>query len=83
MPLFHGRKETNPGFMELQEDLVTHFARKGLIGFMLLDQMEDSYVVQIQASEDEGLAHEVIGRIPQVLARKSSGVDALVRGSAY
>jgi hypothetical protein len=28
--------------------------------------------------EDEGLAHEVIGRIPKVLGFKSGGVDALV-----
>src|SRR6516164_4380377 len=35
-PLIHGLEEANPSLMELQEDLVAHFARKGLIGFMLL-----------------------------------------------
>ena len=45
-PFFHGLEEANPGFMQLEEDLIAHLARKSLIRFMGLYQMEDCRVVE-------------------------------------
>jgi hypothetical protein len=45
-PFCHGFKEAKPGFVQLDEDLIAHLARKGLLGFMLLDQMKDCRVVE-------------------------------------
>jgi len=49
--------------------------RKGLIGRVCLDLGVNIVVIQVLALEDEGLAHEVIGRVVEVLGGEGGLVD--------
>ena len=53
--------------MQLDEHLIANLAGKTPVRFMGFDVVEDFHVVQIGVLEDERLAHEVVGGIPQVL----------------
>ena len=63
--------------MQLEKDLIADLARKGLIGFMGLDLMEDGHRSEIRPFKDEGLTHQIIGRIPQIFRGEGRLVDAL------
>src|SRR5260221_13160281 len=58
---FHLLKEGSPGLIELDQHLITDFARQSFVGIRGLDQVIDGSVIEIRVREDERLAHRVIG----------------------
>jgi len=78
LPGLHRFKEAEPGFVQLDEHLIADFPWKGLIGFMGLDLVKDLNVIQVDAVMNEGLAHEVIRCIPQILRGKGGLIDGAV-----
>ncbi len=73
----HLLKESGPGLIELDQHLITDFARQGLVGFRGLDQMIDSGVVEVDVLEEEGLTHRVVGQVPEVFGGKGHPIDPL------
>src|SRR6266487_1702688 len=61
---FYFLKEGSPGCIELDQHLITDFARQGLVGIRELDQIIDGSVIEVRVLEDEGLAHIIIGQVP-------------------
>src|SRR6266581_4845136 len=74
---FHLLKESSPGCIELDQDLITDFARQSFIGIRGLDQMIDRSVVEIRVLENERLAHIVVGQVPQVFGGKGHLINTL------
>ena len=66
MPLIHRFKKGHPGPVKLDEHLITHFTRKGLIGFMGLDLVKNLDMIEIHALVNEGLTHHIVGGVPEI-----------------
>ena len=65
-PLGHGLEKGHPGLVKLDEHLIAHFTRKGLIGFMGLDLLKNLDMIEIDALVNEGLTHHVVGGVPEI-----------------
>src|SRR6266581_1436145 len=74
---FHLLKEGSPGLIELDQHLITDFARQSFVGLRGLDQMIDGSVIEIRLLEDESLAHIVIGQVPEVFGGKGHLINTL------
>src|SRR6266478_1413792 len=74
---FHLLKEGSPGLIELDQNLITDFARQSLIGIRGLDQMIDRSVAEIRVLENERLAHKVVGQVPEVFGGKGHRINTL------
>lgn len=74
-PFFHLLEEGYPVFVQLDENGVTDFGWQGSVGFMRLYQMKHFHIVEIDSLEDEGLAHQVIGGIVEILGGKGGLID--------
>src|SRR5690348_9871566 len=70
-------KEGPPGLIELDQHLITDFARQSLIGLRGLDQVIDRRVVEIRVLENESLAHIVVGQVPEVFGGKGHFINTL------
>src|SRR5712692_4515845 len=77
-PLLHCFKEGDPGFMKLDEHLIADFSGKGLVGIRGFDQVIDVCIVEVLVLKNEGLAHRVVGQVPQVLGGKSGLIDPYI-----
>src|SRR5260221_6630307 len=77
-PGLHGLKEGDPGFVQLNEYLIADLAGKRLIGGVAFDLVIDRHVVQVDSLVDEGLAHEVVGGIPEVFGLESRLINLAI-----
>src|SRR5713226_6809126 len=77
-PLLHCFKEGDPGFMKLDEHLIADFSGKGLVGIRGFDQVIDVCIVEVLVLKNEGLAHRVVGQVPQVLGGKGGLIDPYI-----
>jgi len=75
-----GLKKGSPGFVELNQDLISDFGRKRFVGISSFEQRIESSIIQVFSLEHKGLANVVIRKIPQVLRCKSHLVDLLELG---
>jgi hypothetical protein len=66
-----------PGLIELDQDLIADFARQGPVGLRRLHETIDSGVVEVDVLEEEGLAHRVVGQVPEVFGGKGHLIDLL------
>src|SRR5260370_41975932 len=62
---FHLLEEGGPGLIELDQDLIAHLARQGLVGIRRLDQMIDGGVVEVAMLENERLPTLVVSKVPE------------------
>jgi hypothetical protein len=69
--------------VKLDEYLITHFARKSLIGFMRFDLVEHFGGIQVLLLKNEGLTYQIISSVPQVFGGKRGGVNLGVTGIAF
>jgi hypothetical protein len=59
----------------LEQHLIADLAWQRLIGSVAFDPVTDRRVVQVHALVDEGLAHEVVGGVPEVFRGKGRRID--------
>jgi hypothetical protein len=74
---FHLLKEGSPGLIELDQHLITDFARQSFVGIRGLDQMIDHSVIEIRVLKDESLAHRVICQVPEIFGGQGHRINTL------
>jgi hypothetical protein len=74
----HGFEEGLPRLVQLNQHLIADLARERLVGGVAFDQVINRRVVQVAPLRDEGLAHEVVGGVPEVLGGKGGRIDRAI-----
>src|SRR5215469_12750083 len=77
---FTGDKERSPVLVELAQNVIGDFAGQGTVGVVVFDEMENSCVPQVAVLKDEGLPHEIIGGIVEVLGLKRRRINGSKAG---
>src|SRR5260370_12844944 len=77
-PFLHRFEEAEPGVVQLEKHLITDFSWKGFVGVRRLHEMVGRDVVEVLVLKDEGLAHIVVGQVPQVLRGEGGHIDPCV-----
>jgi hypothetical protein len=66
-PRFQASKEGPPVLIELTQNIIGNVARQGGVGLRVLDAMEYGGVAQIALLKADGVSHQLIGRIVEIL----------------